>query len=258
MARHTSTPGQRARQYLEAHRDVRMTALPGEHKQARQDIMSQLERQDPAVRERALVGTDRHFDRPLNKGEKEYQSYWRREEGLDVGDTQRRARELDANHGGRRRPAVPPRPSPTRPPRSRAQRAAGYIQQTAATANTITPAPVKGGLSILYGALAAGIGFSILYLFLSKPGAATSLINFAGTGFHSLASPKTTLWPAKASSSRSSLNQSLAGSASSVALTIVAAQAYQQSKNSPSGASVNAAAAAQGLHFDPSTDQYVS
>lgn len=210
MARRQSTPGQRARLYLEAHRDARMTALPGEHQEARKEIMRQLSQQDPSVRDRALVGSDRHFDRPLSKPEKAYQQHWQREEGLDVGQVRDARAQLEQPHEQRRRP-VPPRPSQTRPtPRSRVgqplhRRAAGYIRDTAATAATVPSyvtqtakvpsAPsASGGLGLFYGTLTAAVAFSMLYLLLTKSSVATNLVGLATTSFTHIASPSKTLW----------------------------------------------------------------
>ena len=180
-----STPGQRARLYLQAHRDARMTALPGEHKAAREELMRQLEREDPHVRERALVGSDSHFDRPLEKGEKEYQRHFQREERLDHGQVLERRRALTQPnlHEGRRRP-VPPRPAQHRARRA-AQRTTSYVRDTAAA---VAPPPVKAGIGVLYGALAAGVGLSMLYLLLTRTGVAVSLANLGGGGFRRLVS----------------------------------------------------------------------
>lgn len=178
-----STPGQRARLYLQAHRDARMTALPGEHKQAREEIMRQLEREDPHVRERALVGSDSHMDRPLEKGEKEYQSHWQREERLDHGQVldRRRALKGPSAHEGRRRP-VPPRPAQHRARRA-AARTTSYVRDTAAA---VAPPPVKAGAGVFYGALAAGIGLSMLYLLLTHTSVPVSLTNLFGGSFRRL------------------------------------------------------------------------
>ena len=231
-----STPGQRARLYLQAHRDARMTALPGEHKAAREELMRQLEREDPGVRERALVGSDSHFDRPLEKGEKDYQRHFQREERLDHGQVLERRRALTASaapHGGRRRP-VPPRPAQHRARRA-AQRTSGYVRDTAAA---VAPPPVKAGGNILYGALLAGVGLSMLYLLLTRTGATVSLTNLFGGGFRRLASASTPLFGTPAPSSNSSaMNAWLAtptGASAPVAASPTAVGAATASRSSQS------------------------
>jgi hypothetical protein len=159
-----STPGQRARLYLEAHRDSGMTGLPDEHRQARQDIMSQLEREDPGVRERALVGSDKHFDRRLEKGERSYQQSWQRREGLDVGDVTKRRKDLDRDQdapapisGGRR-------PGTRR--RGRSPRGGGRSPIRTITRNA--PAAAGSVAGIAWELFIAGIAVSLLYLILTS------------------------------------------------------------------------------------------
>lgn len=197
-----STPGQRARLYLEMHRDTRMTGLPDEHRAARQDVIRGLEREDEGVRERALVGSDRHFDRPLSTGERAYQQHWQREERLDHGQVLERRRNLSGgsspggeHEGRRRRTAVPPRrPSPTRPIRKAAD-------AVASTAAAVAPAPVTRGTGIALNAAAAGVGLAMLDLLL-RNGKTTGNLITAITGlFNRVVSPQPLFGAAPASAS---------------------------------------------------------
>jgi hypothetical protein len=173
-----STPGQRARLYLEAHRDSGMTGLPDEHRQARQDIMSQLERQDPGVRERALVGSDQHFDRRLEKSERSYQQAWQRREGLDVGDVTQRRKDLDRDQDA-------PKPSGGRRPGTHrrapiSRRGGGRSRIRTITSNTPPAAASIAGIG--WELFIAGIAISLLYLILTsseKKGAGANVLEDA-------------------------------------------------------------------------------
>lgn len=199
MSRRKSTPGQRARLYLQAHRDSGMTGLPDEHRQARQDIMSQLEREDQGVRERALVGSGQHFDRRLEKGERSYQQNWQRREGLDVGDVTRRRKDLDRDQdapkpsGGRR----PGTPGPRRKYGGRGRSPIRRITNNA-------PAAATSVAGIAWELFIAGVAVSLLYLVLtSSEKGGNNVLEDALTGvtgaFARLADPTNNLFgPAKA------------------------------------------------------------
>jgi hypothetical protein len=65
----------------------------------------------------------------------------------------------------------------------------GVGNYATSTAGAVAPAPVKSLGALLGGALAAGVGFSILYLLLSKPGAPEGVVSLATGAFEKLASP---------------------------------------------------------------------
>jgi hypothetical protein len=185
-----STPGQHGRLYLQAHRDSQLTNLPAEHRQAREDIMSQLERKDQGIRERALTGSNRHFDQPLTPGEREHQRNWQQQEGLDHGQVLDRRRALDqpatargqrASSRGRRRPSMTRRgPSTTR--------------------RAIEHNPVgegaAGAAGLFWELITAGVALSILFLLLSKTGstAYSSVLNGLTGALGRLADPHNDLF----------------------------------------------------------------
>jgi hypothetical protein len=254
--------------YLRAHRDARLTGLRPEQAQVHRDIMRQLEAQHPGIHEQAIAGAPRHFSQPLSAGEREYQRHIQNEARLDNPQVAELRRNLDhadrpQQHGGRRRP-VPPRPSQTRPTiRPAARRATRYVKSTAAA---VAPPPLRGGGgTMLYGALIAGIGFSMLYLLLTRTGAATGVLNLFGGGFRRLTSPTTPFFSTAAP-----------GASSSSGLTpATGINGYLQAP-APSPASVGAAASTftltpaqkaqiakqpvmtfPGYHYDPAINQFV-
>lgn len=190
---HKSTPGQRGRLYLQAHRDSQYTNLPKAHREAKQEIMRQLEREDNTVRERAMVGSDKHFDQPLSPGEREHQRNWQQEESLDHGHVLTRRRELD-------HPTTPTAAgarTPARPPRGRGRRRSRTIRsvQQAASANPVGSATASAA-GLFWELLTAGILLSILYLVLSKGGTnvTTSVLNGLTGALGRLASPTNDLF----------------------------------------------------------------
>jgi hypothetical protein len=94
MARMTRE--RRARRYLQASMESGYTGLPAEHKHAKQQLMREHERAYPRVRQHALAGTSRDFDRPLSAGEREHQSHLREQEGLTEHDVRAIREELRA------------------------------------------------------------------------------------------------------------------------------------------------------------------
>lgn len=205
MSRSKLTPGRRAKLYLQAHRDARLTGLPGEHREAREEMMRQLQREDPGVQERALVGSDRHFDTPLSAGEREYQRDWRAREGIDHENVLERRKQLDAKPtpaagrgGGSRRPSKRSRrPIYTRRSRRRLPKPP-------------TPSTIGAGKSaavFAWDVFMAGVGLCLLYLILRPRGNSviTGTLGGIGTAFAALVSPESPLighaQPAAASSS---------------------------------------------------------
>lgn len=157
---------QAARRYIKAHMDAHYTGLPQEHREIHLGTLRELERQDPRVRERALVGAPRHTG-PLEAGEREHQKWMREQAGISHSELLERRRVLDSPPGGggrRRAPAAPPRRSPSRAPSPGAR-------QTARTARTIANAAgARQGKNTVIRALGVIVALSVLYLILSKRG----------------------------------------------------------------------------------------
>lgn len=189
-----STPGQRSRQYMQMHRDSGYTGLPDEHRESREEIMRQLERQDEGVRERALVGGPKHFDRPLTKDERSYQQHWQREEGLDVGDVERRRKDLGSSSPkprGRRSQGAGRR---HQPPGGR--RRSSFRRVAAPVTSSPTGEAAASGAGLFWEMFAGGIVLSLLLLVLSSKGTkVTSGILGGITGaFARLADPSSDLF----------------------------------------------------------------
>jgi len=188
--------------YLEAHRDSRYTNLSDEHRQAREDIMRQLEQQDASVRERAMVGKPaEHFSPPLTGPEREYQQHWQQENGLDPEAVRSRRRELD----GRNEPEGKPR-GPSRQPVSHIRKTsnrrgwwgAGRAAKTfTAAAAAAAPAPVHDAAALAWSLFTAGLGLCALYLILMRPAIITTVVGGTVDGFEKFASPSYDLLPAK-------------------------------------------------------------
>jgi hypothetical protein len=181
----TKTPLSRERAaqlYIQAHRDAHYTNLPAEHKQARLDILRDLEHQDPSVRERALVGAPRHTG-TLNPSERSHQTYMRDQAGISHAELLERRRALDkppgtsspGGHGSRGQS----RPAPSRPVLPRASAGQRRAARTIAHA---TPS-LTGGKNITIKVIGIIVALSVLYLIISKRGSgAFSAILGIGTG----------------------------------------------------------------------------
>ncbi len=181
-----STPADRSLAYLQAHRDSNYTSLPAEHRQARQDVMAGLRAKDPGVEERALVGSNQHFARPLTSGEREYQRHWQHEEGLDPQDVLQRRKVLQARsqpHQGRRRRAT------TTTSSSRVRQAKRAARTTHRAATAVSPEPVRDTAALLWNLAAGGIGLSLLYLILTRSKGPIAGINLLQKGFRRLLLP---------------------------------------------------------------------
>ena len=153
-----------AQLYIQAHRDAHYTNLPAAHKQAKLDILRQLEHQDPQVRERALIGGPRHTGQ-LSPSERSHQTYMREQAGISHAELLERRRALDQP------PRVPsrgpqPRPAPSRPSLPPARPAARRAARAVARA---TPG-VTGGKNTVIRVIGVIVALSVLYLIVSKRG----------------------------------------------------------------------------------------
>jgi hypothetical protein len=193
VSKHKSTPGKRAHLYLQTHRDARYSNLPDAQRESREQLLGGLEREDPGVRDRALVGSAQHFDQPLSKGERAYQQHWQGEEGLDVGDVTRKRKELD------RDPSVPTNPG-RRPGAGGRRTSSGGRRRSSRAITRNAPAAATDVAGMFWDFLMAGIAISVLYLVLTssnKKGGTNvlldSLSGFTGA-FARLADPTNNLF----------------------------------------------------------------
>jgi hypothetical protein len=191
------THEERARRYLEASRAASVAGRGSEAEAIHHETMRRLEREHPAVREHALVGTSQDFDQPLGRNETEHQRELRRKAGITNTQAASSRRELRAADYRRRAPAspaVPPRrrgwrgnqPSWGWRRRQRARRASSSAsaphrraRRTSSPRSTrrigrrvisAAPGPVKETGSIFGELFIAGIALSLLYLLLRSEG----------------------------------------------------------------------------------------
>jgi hypothetical protein len=135
MAR-TLSKGARARRYLQASMEAGYTGLPAAHRQAKEDLMRGHERAYAGVRRHALAGSRRHFDKPLEPGERAHQRHLREQEGLEEPHIQAMQRELDKSEASR--PAAPSGGSGVRGAAGAAAGAAGgAISEVTGGGNTL-------------------------------------------------------------------------------------------------------------------------
>ena len=164
-----------ARRYLESSRAASALGGPA-YSPAREEhetTMRHLERDHPHVREHALVGTDKDFDQPLGRNEREHQVQLRRDAGLTNTDTAARRKALRAGDYGRE-----PRYKPSEiynaanPP---APRGAGAGRRAPARRRSGSrrpslPAPAASAVSDAGSAITefavAVVALALLYLFL--------------------------------------------------------------------------------------------
>lgn len=185
-----STPGQRSRLYMEMHRDSGYTGLPDEHRESREEIMRQLEEKDAGVRERALVGGPKHFDRPLTKDERSYQQHWQREEGLDVSDVERRRKDLGSSS---------PKPRGRRSQgagRRSGRRRSTFRRAVRPVASAPAGEAAASGAGLFWEVFAGGIVISLLYLVLSSKGTQVTggILGGITGAFNRLADPTNNLF----------------------------------------------------------------
>lgn len=200
------TRRQAAREYLSSDYYSSATGVSAEQRKVHHETMRSLEERYPGIREQAIAGQPRHFDRPLSTNERSHQRYMQEREKLDTPELATLRRNLDdadrarprASSGGgesgapaRRTPPPPRRPSPTRPPtRNRARNAAASARRAVAASPISPPASVKGIGSMITTAASAGVAFSMLYLLLQNGKAAGGIIGGAGQAFDKLVSPQ--------------------------------------------------------------------
>jgi hypothetical protein len=146
----TLTKGAHARRYLQASMEAGYTGLPKEHRDSKRDLMREHEREYPGVRRHALAGSRRHFDKPLEAGERGHQAHLREQEGLGEGQVHEIQRELDDTGEPRRATRQPSvrRASASGPARAAAAGAGGAIAEaTGGGGNTVMW--VIGGMLLL-------------------------------------------------------------------------------------------------------------
>jgi hypothetical protein len=161
----------RARRYLQASMHAGYTGLPPEHREAYEQQMRAHERAYSRVREHALAGADRDFDRPLTPGEREHQRHLRTHEGLQEHDVHRIRGEL-RNPGGQERHVA------SRSRRRGAGAGAGPRAAAAAAGAAGGAIPGIGGNTGMY-LLGVGLLLCLLYLLIYGKGAhaITGIVN---------------------------------------------------------------------------------
>lgn len=179
------TPAKRARLYLEASKAGSYTGLPKEHREAYESQMRAHERAYPGVREHALAGADKHFDKPLQSGTREHQTYLQEKAGLEHGDILKIRKHLDGDtKSGSTRTRRPPNPRYAGPRVARRAAALG----TGAIASSI---PGAGGNTLMYG-LGLLLALSLLYLLVAGKGmgALTGIVNVIVGGVRAFIAPE--------------------------------------------------------------------
>jgi hypothetical protein len=175
------TNNQRARGYLESSLNAGLTNMPDDYRAAYEGQMHSHEQAYPGVREHALAGSDKHFDKPLSAGVREHQRHLRAEEGMEHAEVLKIRKRLNGLDGegaaSGKKPAAPA---------SRAQRFAAAGRQTAGTARKAAGAgsrALSAGSDVLAGRGAGGnpllqiigIGLllSLVYLLVAGKGVNT-------------------------------------------------------------------------------------
>jgi hypothetical protein len=164
------------------------TGLPAEHREAYEAQMASHERAYKDVREHALAGADRDFDKPLEAGEREHQKHLRENAGLAHKDVLRIRNELrnptrrtgPASPGRRgRKPANPSLAGP-RAARTAARAAGGTIGAAASGTGSIVMQLI--GMVFL---------LSLVYLLVSGKGvsAVTGATNLVVGGVRAFIAP---------------------------------------------------------------------
>jgi murein DD-endopeptidase MepM/ murein hydrolase activator NlpD len=150
--------GQRARRYLQASMESEYTGLPEEHREAKRSIMREHERAYPGVRRHALAGTTRHFDKPLQAGERGHQRALQEREGIEEPLLREMRKELEA----------PPRP------RRRAEGAGAGPALAGSAASSgleLVSRSSGGGRNTVLYFIGVLLGLSLIYLLVAGKGA---------------------------------------------------------------------------------------
>lgn len=163
----------RARRYLEASMHAGYTGLAAEHRQAYEDQMRSHERAYPGVREHALAGADKDFDKPLEAGVREHQSHLREQHGMSHAQVlEARKRLRDGETGGGSSSRIPARAR--RPALRRAR--AGTVSALSAGAGVISGHPAGGNLGLQI----VGVVLILVLVYLLVAGKGTKAV--AGIG----------------------------------------------------------------------------
>lgn len=206
-----------ARRYLQA--DMAAHAVPGERsydpaREAHEETKRHLEKRHPGVRAHAIVGTEKDFDEPLRKDEREHQAYLRHQSGLTNTQLAARRKELRDTDYGRHSPSeiyqaankdrdqdAPHKPRGRRPgasPRRRRRSLPRIGVGGRSVSSTIAAGPAHEAGNILWEIVIAGIALSLLYLILTgteqKKGVVTSILAGITGGFRRLADPANNLF----------------------------------------------------------------
>lgn len=144
----------RARRYLQASMERGYTNLPEHERDRLGRLMREHEHAYPGVRQHAIVGARKHFDKPLHAGEREHQAHLRRESRMAPGELEDARTELDRELAG----------TFARARQSGAGSAAGAAAAGGASA---AGAALRGGGSGLMYAVGIGLLLILLYVLLT-------------------------------------------------------------------------------------------
>jgi hypothetical protein len=216
-----------ARRYLQA--DMAAHAVPGERsydpaREAHEETKRHLEKRHPGVRQHALVGTDKDFDEPLRKDEREHQAHLRHQSGLTNTQLAAQRKQLRDTDYGRHSPSeiytaanpdrdqdAPRKPRGRRPGSRPRRRLPSVGTGGRSVSSTIAAAPAHEAGNILWEIVIAGIALSLLYLILTgteqKKGVVTAILNGITGAFKRLKDPENNLFEAAPKTKKSSAPQ---------------------------------------------------